>query len=245
MKVATELADAWRGHGLQIDTKKARLARMKASTISGAEKHEQACISGGFRWRRTMVTLTYKNARDWQPDHITHALKLFRQWVKRFGGGRARYVWVAELQKRGAVHYHILVWHLRGMPFWDRGPKPKNGAKQVAWWPHGMSNSQPVRENAICYMVKYASKMANDEAAIELRFPKGLRMHSCGGLTKLESMQRRWALSPSYVREYWTNWRDDVHRARKGGGWESRVTGKWMPSKWHLGDIQGLSLIHI
>lgn len=228
MRIAEQLDSPLRGRGLKINTRKARLARMRACVITGAEHHQQATTGGGFRWRSFMVTLTYRRDDQWRPEHITTALKAFREWCRR-AGAPCRYVWTAELQQRGAVHYHIVIWlPMRyWLPKWD-----KRG-----WWPHGASRNDVVRKSAVGYVAKYASKMANDEAAWQLKFPKGLRMHGCGGLSEAQAMQRRWALSPVYVREYWDSWLLNVHRARIGGGWVSRATGEWLASKWHLGDI--------
>lgn len=228
MKIAEEIYSPVRGKGLRIDTRKARLARMRASVITGAECHTAAGQKGGFRYHAFMVTLTYRRVDQWRPDHISEALKRLREWGRR-QNIKPRYVWVAELQKRGAVHYHVLVWLpvRRTMPHWDR----------AGWWPHGMSNTKKSTENPIGYMVKYASKMANDEAAIWLKFPRGLRMHGAGGLETVEAMQRRFRLAPAYVREYYSCWTLDVGR-RPGGGWISRVTGDCLKSKWHPGSIE-------
>ncbi len=230
MKIAQEIYTPVRGAGLRIDTRKARLARMRSAVITAAEHHEKATRGGGFRWKRSMVTLTYRRVDQWRADHITHALKCLREWGRR-AGIKPRYCWVAELQQRGAVHYHVLVWLPRGytMPHWDRR----------GWWPHGMTRTDKVKKSAVGYVAKYASKMANDDTAEKLKFPKGCRMHGCGGLSTTEAMQRRWTLCPAYVREYWDSWLLNVHRARIGGGWVSRATGEWLASQWHRGDIDG------
>ncbi|MEN8721116.1 MAG: hypothetical protein ABF296_12735 [Oceanococcaceae bacterium] len=228
MKIAEEIYSHSRGHGLRIDTRKARLARMRASIISGAECHEISTKSGGFRYRAFMVTLTYRRIDQWRPHHISEAIKRLSIWSRR-NATKAKYVWVAELQKRGAVHYHVLVWLPFNlfMPHWDR----------AGWWPHGMTQTIKVKTNAVGYLVKYASKMANDEAAVQLKFPKHLRMHGTGGLSSLEAMQRRFRLAPAYVREHFSKWDHDVRRC-PGGGWIARVTGEWIKSQWNMGSVE-------
>lgn len=52
---------------------------------------------------------------------ITELLQRIRVWVRRRDHG-LRYVWVAELQQRVALHYHLLLWLPRGLtlPEFDR-----------------------------------------------------------------------------------------------------------------------------
>jgi hypothetical protein len=81
-----------------------------------------------------------------------------------------RYVWVAELQKRGALHYHVAIW----LPKRVQLPKfDKQG-----WWPHG-STQRLIAKNAVGYLMKYLSKISPFH-----KFPKGVRIHGFGGLTQ-------------------------------------------------------------
>ena len=54
-----------------------------------------------------MVTLTYAGVDDWRPNHIREFMQAFRKLYKKKLVG---YAWVAELQERGAVHYHVMVY---------------------------------------------------------------------------------------------------------------------------------------
>src|SRR5690242_11250938 len=57
--------------------------------------------------RALEITLTYREKDDWQPDHISRYMdKLRRRYKPR---QLMAYAWVAELQERGAIHYHVLV----------------------------------------------------------------------------------------------------------------------------------------
>lgn len=92
----------------EVDTEAARLKRMKRRVCKSAELHEKA-MKGSTDAAPAMVTLTYRDGGDWKPNHLKEALKRVRQWLARRGHG-FRYVWVGELQGRGAIHYHILAW---------------------------------------------------------------------------------------------------------------------------------------
>lgn len=136
------------------------------------------------------VTLTYRGVDDWKPDHISYALRMYRNWCKAVGVP-CRYTWVAELQGRGAVHYHLLCWLPRGinMPQWDR-----SRAKRKVFWPHGMTNTQKAKAG-VGYLMKYLSKLG------ELtRFPKGLRLYGIGGLNEQGRAVRSWFNLPEWVK---------------------------------------------
>ena len=135
------------------------------------------------------VTLTYVGVDDWRPQHIALAVRRFRNWCKKQRAA-CRYVWVAELQTRGAVHYHLLAWLPKGtaMPHWD------HSAHCQAWWPHGMTNTQPARAG-VGYLMKYLSKLGEFH-----RFPKGLRLYGMGGLTSDGRSIRAWHNLPEWVK---------------------------------------------
>lgn len=78
--------------------------------------------------------------------------------------------------------------------------------------------------------MKYASKGQS------VVFPKGLRIHACGGLVESARNERRWWLMPRWVRVIFSI--DDLPFRCPGGGIVSRLTGEWLPSIWqiHLDD---------
>jgi len=53
-----------------------------------------------------MVTLTYRSEVKWETSK--EDLRMFFQWIQREIGGAG--VWRLEVQKRGVIHYHVLVW---------------------------------------------------------------------------------------------------------------------------------------
>lgn len=166
-----------------------RIKRLKRSVWASGHLHSLA--ERGHRpavcW---FVTLTYKGVDDWRPDHISYAIRHYRQWCKRVGVP-CRYTWVAELQSRGAVHYHLLAWLPRGfsMPLWD-----KPHGKRLAFWPHGMSNTQIAR-SGVGYLMKYLSKLGEFH-----RFPVGLRLYGIGGLDATGRKIRGWYGLPTWVK---------------------------------------------
>lgn len=145
-------------------------------------------------------------------------MNCIREYLRR-RGYRLYAVWVAELQERGAVHYHLVLWLPRGVTI----PKPdKRG-----WWAHGTTRIEWARR-PVGYLVKYASK-----AHPQHHFPKNCRIHAALGLDKLQRMERRWWRAPRYVRERWPEWNADVRRAA-GGGFLSKLSREWMDSAFHL-----------
>lgn len=128
------------------------------------------------------------------------------------------YLAVAELQQRGAVHYHVVLW----LPASLLLPNPD----ERGWWRHGMSNVIRV-ERPVAYVAKYLSKLQTKCA----RFPKGLRLYSCGGLVRARRLWRSWLMLPRYVREAFAI-ECDVQRV--SGGFVARATGEFLRSRWRL-----------
>lgn len=157
---------------LYLDQARLRCGRLRR-TVKAAAEHldwETTVLSEvtGRSFRKTFITLTYRNLFEWKPRHISAFVQRMRQWFARRGHA-CRFVWVGELQKRGALHYHLLVFVPRSL----RLPRPD----ECGWWPHGMSKIETAR-SPVGYMVKYASKVTPDGVK---RMPKGVRLHGNGG----------------------------------------------------------------
>lgn len=166
-----------------------RIKRLKRSVWQSGKWHEIQ-TQGRRPARCWFVTLTYRGVSDWRPDHIKEAINAFRRWCKSVGAPCA-YTWVAELQGRGAVHYHLLAWLPRHlvMPQWDRSK-----GNRAAFWPHGMTNTQKALAG-VGYLMKYLSKLG------ELtRFPKGLRLYGIGGINSQGRALRAWHNLPEWVK---------------------------------------------
>lgn len=142
-------------------------------------------------------------------DHV-------RKWCGRKGIA-CRYVWVAELQKRGVIHYHVALWVPRGFVL----PKPD----KQGWWPHGMTRIEVARA-AVPYLLKYLSKGMGDTIG---SFPKGSRIYGVGGLEHALRRARRWLGLPAFVQARSDSY-DDWRRA-VGGGWISPA-GEHFPSEF-------------
>lgn len=202
---------------IQVEHLQARCSRLRKNLGVAAKWLSR---SDGQAW---MLTLTYRDVDGWKPDHIKATLQHLRKWLQRTYGWQLRYVWVMELQKRGAPHYHVVVWlpkgiHARDLHLDSRG-----------WWPHGMTNAvmavAPVR-----YVMKYASKFDSKGS-----FPKGARVYGVGGMCAVGRRCRRWVNLPRFVQARasvdcrWTR--------AGGGGWVDESTGEWWPSEWGLSAI--------
>jgi hypothetical protein len=109
-----------------------------------------------------MITLTYKGVDDWQPKDITSFIRKMRT---KLGDGLLAYCWVAELQKRGALHYHVLVWVKKG----TRIPYPD----KAGWWTGGMTSI--VKARSPYYVLTYVSKEYQKDFD---KFPKGARVYA-------------------------------------------------------------------
>lgn len=194
---------------------------MRRSVLTAARLLTDDVPAGGFRYRPAMVTLTYRDADGWSPDHVRDFLQRVRVWAKR-KGFRLRYVWVAELQRRGALHYHVIVWLPFSMPMPDRR----------GWWSHGSTRVEWAR-SAVGYLAKYAAK-ADGGGGV---FPRGARIHGAGGLTEGARRVRRWWMYPRELRASCTPSHDVVRL--KGGGYVSRALGVILPPMWGLVSVGG------
>jgi hypothetical protein len=187
-----------------IDAEARRLSQLRMNVGFAARAHCIEPNKGGDDC--LMVTLTYAGTNDaWNPKHISRFVDHVRAWMKRNGYGALRYVWVAELQQRGVIHYHVAVWVPRGVKL----PKPD----EQGWWPHGMTRIEVARA-AVPYLLKYLSK---DTSKTFGRFPRGARIYGIGGNEHSARRARRWLRLPAFVQGNSSIF-DDWRRV-KGGGW--------------------------
>ncbi|KQX99327.1 hypothetical protein ASD22_03425 [Rhodanobacter sp. Root480] len=185
-----------------IDPRKARCQRLRRTITEAAKLHEREARWASDRlgrsaYRKTFITLTYRPGETWEPRHVSRFVRLMRQWFQRRGHA-CRFAWVGELQKRGALHYHVLVWVPRRL----RLPRPD----QCGWWPYGMSNIETAR-NPVGYMVKYATKTRPEDVK---RLPKGVRLHGNGGHDPARRVELRERLWPMWVAKAWDQRRGEA-----------------------------------
>jgi len=201
-----------------IDGNARRLHRMRKVIGHSARLLHFDATGERQRYRKVFVTLTYRDAEQWEPGHVRQFLRRIGDWCRERGVAR-RYVWCAELQKRGVVHYHVLLWIPRKFLL----PKPdKRG-----WWPHGATNIKEA-QHAVSYIAKYASKTTWDEAA---RFPKGARLFGHGGVETSLRPQIRYWLAPRWVKDTFTG-NSDIRKCK--GGYVNKYTGEFVASPWQI-----------
>ncbi len=213
--VTLKTSDTFIPQTVEIDSERARHTRLKRSILVAAKLFEIAFQ--GRRVRPAMLTLTYREVDAFEPRHVSELLKRIRQWLQR-RNQLFHYVWVAELQKRGALHYHILVWLPKGLTL----PKPD----KQGWWPHGSTRIEWAR-HPIGYLIKYASKFD-----IGGGLPKGARLHGAGGFEQASRQIRRWFNLPTWLK-YLAGVSSRFVRV-KGVGLVDSATGLCVPSPWRV-----------
>lgn len=211
---------------IEVDKKETRITRLRKSLGIAAK-----CLHnlGKKNQRVWMQTLTYSGDNSaWRPEHISRYLDALRKWhYSRTGSKKVRYVWCAELQKRGVIHYHVIIWLDDALtpPMGDRSWRNK-GRFEPPMWPHGMTN-RLLSHAPVAYIMKYASKIESKNVG---NFPKGARIHGCGGLDVAGRGIRRWIIWPSYIQgnadctERW--------KPVKGGGFQNSDTGEILLSEF-------------
>ncbi len=135
-----------------------------------------------------MLTLTYGDLDAWAPNHVRTFLTALRNWYRRHTDAELRYVWVLEMQKRGAVHYHVMLWVPEGL----RLPFPDEGIR-TPWWPHGHSNLKRNIRHHGAYLAKYIGK------GNRIPVPHCARTFG-SSYDEPVRLARRWASAPGYVR---------------------------------------------
>ena len=185
--------------GFHLDPKALRPAKLK-KTIPLVAAHSEWVVAqeerraGRPMYRRLFATLTYAQNTRGDPGDISRFMDCMQAWGRRLGV-RIAYEWVGELQKRGALHYHLLIWlpkHLH-LPKFDRR----------GWWRHGLTKIERAR-NPVGYLAKYASKCGQDDVK---RLRKGTRLYGFGGIPPehRESLRRRrmarWTRNAVFERE--------------------------------------------
>lgn len=116
-------------------------------------------IDANFDDRTSFLTLTFKE----NIDDIQKTNYEFNKFIKRLNykiyktkKAKLKYIGVWELQKRGAIHYHIVLFSVPKIPY----------KELKAIWPHGSVNIKKIdvdqRENIGRYISKYFEKNMDD-----------------------------------------------------------------------------------
>ena len=216
------LSHQMQDHGyLRVDHRLMKVKKARYATLTAARLH----MSERPYWVGTFVGLTYAEVDGYNPKDISRYIDQLREWCNKHAI-ECRYVWVAEMQKRGVIHYHLIVFHPKKLSF----PKPDKSGM----WPHGSSNRRTGIKHAVAYMAKYMSK--GDEAS----FPKGARTYGCGGLDGTGKVEMRYWKLPTWVRDIVNPHRPEVLTEtpmvpkRVLGGFSCLDTGEFYPSPWEV-----------
>lgn len=204
-------------HVAHIDGHLQRMRKMSRNVLTSARMLDGQARMGGHRVKCWMVTTTYAPQHDWKPKDIAKALDCFKQWCKR-RGYPVRYTWKLELQKRGAPHYHVMLWLPHNVDC------PKFDLK--GWWQWGITNRIQVFAGTK-YMAKYCAKGVGDG-----KLPKGARIYGISGLLHDSRCELRWWNSPSYIKESLDRFNSDVRRVT--GGFINKVTGEYIEAKFEF-----------
>jgi len=213
-----ELLNSDTGELKVIDRAAGRVYRLQKRVHAWAESQHQ--VMQGKYVRKVMITLTYGAGR-WKADDISVYIRRLR---KRLGARLLSYAWVAELQQRGAVHYHVIVICKRGSFI----PKPDKSGM----WAHGMSKIETAR--TVYYICKYTGKQHQKQGP----FPKGLRMWAVwiakDAIGELERFSFRLSAVPMWLREkvaqLIVHGQYHLPKRAEGGGW--MLAGELVRSPW-------------
>lgn len=213
------------GEKVVVNTRLNRFRRMRYNVVASSNMLNADATRGGFRVRPVFITLTYRTIDQPEPRHISEFLKRVRQHLKR-RAEQCRYAWVAELQERGVLHYHVILWLPHGMKI----PKPD----QSGWWPHGWSNIKTAR-SPVGYLANYAGKLKGKACEAGYHIPRGFRLYGVGGLDAEDRAKRAWANLPGWLRDRTTP--EDRCKRIRGGGFVSRETWDYWPSPFKIGRV--------
>lgn len=118
-----------------------------------------------------MITLTYQYGDDWKRNAINQFMKTVRSKLRYREQGQRKmrdpllgYVWVAETQERGVIHYHVLLLVERGTKI----EKPD----EAGWWNYGSTRIETAKTPF--YVCAYVGKEHQKKGQL----PKGARV--CG-----------------------------------------------------------------
>jgi hypothetical protein len=219
---------------MALDTHEMRLRhlsrRIRAWVIAVLELAKVIPIEGHG------VRLSYAPGDEWGPRHVTECISRVRQFL---GEALLTYAWVAELQERGAVHYHLCLVCKKGtwLPMFDTA-YPEYGIR-VPFWGHGLTHVDYDINISGEYFMKYTQKseQKRDE------FPKGLRIFACvlrpharELIPAKTCLHYRLSAAVAVVRSYILNhvreWSQgqEIDELYRGWEWESlSIPGKTLP----------------
>ena len=161
------LPDGWWGESERKRKEKEKELRQpgyrKSANYRSREKIRRLAIMN-FKEGDLFMTLTFgENMQDlkFANDELK---KFFKRFRYKFGA-EIPYLGVIEFQKRGAIHYHILVGMDLGIDFEDREVREAKEREIGEMWGHGWVDLAQIdrTDNLGAYLVKYLSKDLGDD----------------------------------------------------------------------------------
>lgn len=214
------LIDKVTGDRFVIDQRMARIRRCQKRVHAWAGALDEIIKQVGTKYRMMMVRLSYAPGYDWKPLQISHLITKIHYELR---DNLIAYSWVAELQERGAVHYHLLMIVKRGtdIPYFD----------DAAWWIYGSTHHCTARSPF--YICSYTAKKNYQKFGV---FPKNLRMFAIWIAPGLVSSSARRLLRltalPSWVARIARAVDDFKAMCHPGGGWD--INGQLVPSPYKV-----------
>jgi hypothetical protein len=217
--VGAQIQNMQTGHVFKVDPQYMRVKRLQKRVHTWADRLQPMIDRCGIDYRLVMIRLSYVGVDDWRKLHVSEFMQKVR---KGLGENLQAYAWVAELQKRGAVHYHVLLLVKKGTNI----PVPD----KCGWWEHGSTRIETARSPY--YIVTYTGKKYQKFG----KFPKGMRMFAVwikpGVITSAAMWMFRLSSLPKWLCE--DIWKDGAFlkmpKRVKGGGWsigESMYHSPW------------------
>ncbi len=172
----------------------------------------------GKTHRLVMIRLSFQYGEDWRPLAISEYLQKMKKILRK---KLLAYAWVAELQQRGVIHYHVVLLVSRGANI----PKPD----ESGMWNFGSSRIETARTPF--YLCEYVKKKYQKMG----EFPKGARICSAyiqKGILDEKALAKYHAdCAPKWVREkraflIEVGWLDETDKIVKREG------------KWFIGDVE-------
>jgi hypothetical protein len=142
-----------------VDMFAKRLWFMRARLFAWAELETE--YSKKEHCRQVMIRLSYRPSETYHPGDIRDFLKKIKQHL---GKNLLAFAWVAELQRRGEIHYHLLLIVRKG----TRIKKPD----ESGMWSHGSTRIETAR--SLFYICAYVGKEYQKDLA---KFPRSCRLY--------------------------------------------------------------------
>lgn len=193
---------------LTVDLQEARKARCRKRVLAWANTMKP--FMNNPKYKMIMMGLTYRPGVEWKANDVRDFIVQLKKIVgKENVVAIAR---VAELQQRGAVHYHLIIIVKAGVkvPFPD-----KSGL-----WLHGSTRVEVARSPF--YLVSYTKKAYQKDGI----FPKGIRMYEVWINPSYLSFIERWYFRLSSLPGWFEKVvREDIKNI--GGKWKRLEGGGW------------------